>query len=430
VRTSARFVLSAALLLGALAPRAALANGRFPKANQLTVTPGKPEQMVLRTTFGVVFSNDRGAHWKWVCEQAVGYGGEWDPPIGVMSSGMVLAGTIDGLTLSPDHGCAWNLAENVRKRAIIDVVVRANAPNEGFALASAGAGEDDAGAPLFKTEIFGTADDGKSWTAANSPFDATFVAETIDVAASDPKRMYVSGSSSGNGVLYVSVDGGAAFEKRDVPLDKPKERNPFVAAVDPKNADRIYVRTNGTTSRLLVSDDAGKTYRPVFSGPPLVGFALSPDGSRVWVGSNQGLSGASTTDFAFEKLNDSAIECLFAVEDRLYECVSDAKLSFILGQSIDGGRTFSHVLGLSDVEGPLACPSDSTAAQCVAVWPTTKDLIDPLGVPADAGAESVPGVYKATGGCSAAAAPIARFGVPLLALGAVFAALRARRRSR
>ena len=100
------FALGAALV--ASAP--ALAKGRFPAANQLVVTPGKPDALVLRTTFGVLFSNDAGKTWDWVCERAVGYGGVWDPPIAAFANGTVIAGTIDGLAVSPDHGCAWGFA--------------------------------------------------------------------------------------------------------------------------------------------------------------------------------------------------------------------------------------------------------------------------------------------------------------------------------
>ncbi|MFO0674015.1 MAG: hypothetical protein U0235_31080 [Polyangiaceae bacterium] len=58
----------------AVAP-AARANGRFPAANQLEATPGNDGSLVLRTTFGILFSNDGAKTWDWVGERGVGYGG-------------------------------------------------------------------------------------------------------------------------------------------------------------------------------------------------------------------------------------------------------------------------------------------------------------------------------------------------------------------
>ena len=52
--------------------RAAHANGRYPLANQLVARPGRSHHLVARTTFGLLRSDDAGATWTWVCEDALG----------------------------------------------------------------------------------------------------------------------------------------------------------------------------------------------------------------------------------------------------------------------------------------------------------------------------------------------------------------------
>src|SRR5690348_12401562 len=97
-----------ALVFGVLLASSAWANGRFPAASQLVVRPGHPEQMSLRTTFGLLVSNDAGKSWDWVCETAMGYGGQEDPGIGVTATGTTLLGTTQGLSESFDFDCDWS----------------------------------------------------------------------------------------------------------------------------------------------------------------------------------------------------------------------------------------------------------------------------------------------------------------------------------
>src|SRR5258706_14268009 len=92
---------SCASLAAALAwASPARANGRFPAANQLVVAAQDPSYLILRTTFGIMFSHDRGQNWDWVCEKAVGYGGLDHPSMGITKTGR-LAGPVSGLAGSP-----------------------------------------------------------------------------------------------------------------------------------------------------------------------------------------------------------------------------------------------------------------------------------------------------------------------------------------
>ncbi len=287
-----------ALLLAGLSSAPALANGRFPKANQLVIAPCAPDTMTLRTTFGILFSSDRAASWDWVCETAVGYPANTneDPSIALTANKTAIMGLYEGISVSPDTGCAWkHIGGALDKEVVVDIVLRPDAPHTVFGLTSTYVTANDAGAAIYEARLFETTDDGANWAPVGVPIDPSVLSETVEVAKSNPHRFYISAvkgaGATATGLLYVSDNDGASWAEHQVPLDLKNERAPFIAAVDPANADRIYVRTGGgsMSSRLLVSDDAGITFRAVYTGMPMLGFALSPDGSTVFLGGGDGL---------------------------------------------------------------------------------------------------------------------------------------------
>jgi len=374
LQACARAVVSAGLLL---ASGPALANGRFPTANQLVVQPGKPQVMALRTTFGVLLSTDAAKDWLWICESAIGYGMiQSDPAVGFTAGGALLAGTVVGLAVSPDTGCSWAFAGGALDGAVTDVAVRPGSPHAALALASAAAGSSAAGVPLFTTQLYSTTDDGAHWAAYGTPLDPTVLVTTVEVAASDPHRVYVSGlrnNPTTTASLFVSTNDGQAWAERPLPLDPATEQAAYIAAVDPGDEDRVYVRTGLAASRLLVTDDAGVTVRSVFSGGPMLGFALSPDGTTVYLGGPaDGLQSAKTADLQFTQRSTFGVGCLTLVGTVLYAC--DYDQSVLLAASTNGGVTFSPVLRLKDLEGPLSCPAGTTSTQCVAEWPLLRQM--------------------------------------------------------
>jgi photosystem II stability/assembly factor-like uncharacterized protein len=419
----------------------ARANGRFPAANQLVVSRATPTSMVLRTTFGILFSQDGGATWDWVCEKAVGYGGTEDPSMGLTKAGTVLAGTFEGLATSQDKGCSWAFApDRLTQNVVVDLVVRPDAPATSLVLTNKFSKADDAGTALFQSDIFVATDDGKTWATLGPSLDPTVLFETLEVAASDPARLYVSGvrgnGMSEQGVVLTSKDTGGTWKEALVPLDVTTERAPFISAVDPKNPDRVYVRTKGSAgSRLLVSDDGAQTFHEVlkFQGD-MLGFAISDDGQKVYAGGpKDGLHEASAAPLSFTQKTAIAIQCLAASGDTVYACSNEVS-GFILGASKDDGATFSPVLHLYGVRGPLACGASTSEAACVADWPALRDS---LGTPpSDGGADGATdgGGTSSGGGSSkgcAYAAPsngdgLAALGV-LGAIAAIFAAKRRRR---
>jgi photosystem II stability/assembly factor-like uncharacterized protein len=370
-------VLSAGALAGALTSIAsagtARANGRFPASNQIVFSPTDPNVVALRATFGVLLSRDSGATWSWLCEDVFGVSqsSPTDPVIALSASSMVAGpGLGAGLAVSPDLGCAWaSAADPLRSQLVKDLVVTPQAPHAVLAVTSTyhmGAGTD--GGPGYVQQLFASDDDGASWSAKGTPIDPATPVTTVDVAPGDPTRIYVSAlrgaGQTRTASLFVSTDGGAAWVERPVPIDVTRESEVFIAAVDPQNADRVYLRTLGTASRLLVTDDAGQSFTsPLALEGPMNGFALSPDGAKVYAGGPEdGLFMATRDALAFERRSAIHVQCLAARGPELWAC-SDEPSGFIAGASDDDGATFiakAHLVA----EPALACPADAAATQC------------------------------------------------------------------
>lgn len=380
-----------AVAVGALfASGPASANGRFPASSGIVVHPTDPSFMLARVTFGLLVSRDAGQTWDWVCEQSVGFSGAEDPMYVVTANGSIAASTFSGVARSPAGACDWSVVgPPLGPQVFIDLAAQpGDAKAFGAFASSYDRQEEDGGALLFKSVLYESKDEGATFTQVGTPLDSSLLGETFDFTK-DPNRIYVSairGSGEAlRGYLLVTNDRGKTWIELPVPLVNG-ERAPYIAAVDPTDADRLYVRTANAVdrpSRLLFSSDAGKTWKTIFAGTgALLGFALSPDGKKVYVGGpgpgpdqagnprpSDGVNVASTTDFVFSRKSDVALQCLRATNAGLWGC-SNERSGFVLGVSNDDGATFApRLTRLCDVRGPLACAEGtSTARECPKQW--------------------------------------------------------------
>ena len=376
--------LAVAVLLPPLWTGVAHANGRMPGGHQVAVSPVDPSFLVLETTFGLMISHDSGSTFAWVCESPIGYddGSEQDPSIGVTPK-YILAGVREGLSLSGDGGCSWSFATS---DPVIDLVVRPDDPHTVLALTSKYVGVGDAGANVFATRVLASHDDGASWAQQGAEIDPQIEVGTIDVAAGDPNRIYVGGSRrradvdggiDREAIVLVSIDAGGTYAETTIPLNPPDETDQgaaFVSAVDPGKADRVFVRIAGNLAdRLLVSDDRAATFRTVYQGlGKLLGFALSSDGSRVFVGGPSdgvALASASSRDsgaatLSFSQNSKVGVSCLSWANGKLYACAADPLLFPELAVSTDYGATLVTKFRFACMSGALLCPGGAIAARC------------------------------------------------------------------
>jgi MYXO-CTERM domain-containing protein len=419
----------AGILLSSAQPAAA--NGRFPASNQLLFAPSDPNLVVLRTTFGVLLSHDAGLTWQWLCEDAIGLppNSTDDPTLAVTANGSIVAGTYKGLEVSHDSGCNWSfLGGGLAKQLVTDVSVRRDAPHTAVAVTSTygpNAGAD--GGAGYTSQVYQSTDDGATWAPLGTPIDPSVLTTTIDLAPSDPHRIYVAGfrlpaatGSANTPILLVSVDDGMHWAQRALP-PLVNETADYIAGVDPGNADWVYVRSQGaaaapTQSRLFVTTDAGQSFQVALTfTSPMLGFALSADGAKVYAGSPaDGLLVAARASVgspgAFHQTSAIHVNCLATHGTELWACSDEASqpVGFIAGTSTDDGATFTPRLHLDGIQSALACTPNSTAAQCSGV--PFQQLCESLGGcagwdagadgSADAGMHSSP--TKGSCGCAAA----------------------------
>ncbi len=372
-----------------LAAGSAWGNGRFPSTNRIVLSPSDPNVVIVRSTYGILPSSDHGTTWAFLCEEALGISqmAVVDPALALTAGHALVAGLRPGgLNVSNDTGCNWRCAgDQLAGEWIVDVAVRPNAPHSVVALTStllkAGGGEH--------AQAFESVDDGATWTPLGTPLDPSIQVTTIEVAASDPHRLYVS-ATRGFGPqrtasLFVSMDDGATWTEHVTPLDIALEVSLYIAGVDPLDADRVYLRTEGK-SRLFVTRDAGQSFQiPLVFDGQMLGFALSADGSKVFaggdvdglmVGDRANLSFASQPSIVLGGDGGPAklyIQCLATRGSELWACADESN-GFIAGVSTDDGATFAPKLHLNSVRAPirccasvpgaLACGADSGGAQC------------------------------------------------------------------
>lgn len=375
-------------ILAALHAGAALANGRFPDAQQLVVDPQDPDHIAVQVTYGFIQTRDHGAHWRWTCEDAAGYGGVIDPPIALLQDGTLIAGVFDGVSVSPD-GCTYSFAKapstptcqsaltDLDGRYVVDVARFPGDPTHAIAVSSNGCMNN-----LFDTRVWETPDNGKTWAQAGIDLPQSFLALTGDVAPSDPDTIYLSGFEVVTATNYVgkiarSVDHGMTWEMLTVP-GSANASAPYIGAIDPTDPKTFYVRLRSDAGKLLVTHDGGDSFTDVFTAKgKLLGFALSPDGKKLVIGGeDDGVLHGSTSDFVFTQVSAIHTRCLTWWQDKVYACASEAKDGFTIGESLDEGKTYTTIHHLSCLDGPVGCDAGSSVgSKCEAPWAQTSQTI-------------------------------------------------------
>lgn len=395
-------------------PRDASANGRAPASSQIVVDPTNKDHMVMRVTFGALVTYDGGLSWHWICEQAIGFSGVEDPAYTIVQSGGIASATFQGVSASVD-GCSWKFAKDapsttvddagnthiydggqMEKQVFVDLVSRTEDMKKLLAISSGFSNRDDAGTLFFTSRVFNSEDNATTWAQIGNDIDPAIILETVEVAKTDPLRLYLSGARGVGvnpiGVFLASTDGGQHYVETSIPLVKwpegSKEKDElsvFIAAVSPNDANTLYVRTSvadySSPTRLFVSNDGGATFKLILTGKgPLLGFALSPDGNTIYVGGpKDGLLMASASSYEWQQKNTMQVHCLTRTADTLWACSNPA--NFVAAASTDDGVTFSKQLLLNQIVGPVDCPSGSNVqAECVSRWPEQKAI---LGIPTE-----------------------------------------------
>jgi hypothetical protein len=409
-----RFPAVPVALALALSAGPVAANGRYPFANQLIVDPSDANRIVVRASFATLQSVDGGRTWSWICEGAVGYVSTEDPWLGVTSNGTVVAGSSQGLSLTTDRGCSWGfVGGELAKQHVVDLVVERNDPSHAISVTST------AGDGGFHNVLVETTDSAATWHLLGAPLPDELFIDTIEIAPSDPRRIYVSARSVAHGpVIERSDDRGASWSPIVPNWGTPVSA--WIGAVDPSDPNRVYVRLKDSSAPLpgamtmteavgtdrlgvIVFDDAGdasadamlsSSYKDLFvsagfkdpmtTGAPhgLVAFAISPDGKNVAVGGYDDNLHIIATDTGVDQKVMSAVaghdapyaihpNCLTWTSAGIFACGLFSLDLFTIAFSPDQGATFHNLLEWDNGFCLLDCPAGTTTAdKCPAEWET------------------------------------------------------------
>ncbi len=419
--------------------RSALANGRYPLANQLVARPGDANHLVARTTFGLLRSDDAGVSWTWVCEDALGMlDVAEDPSLALTGDGTSIVAYSQGINVSHD-GCIWTPAVGIPGgRFAVDVTVSPARPHDVLAIElSVDTGPDAAGGG-YTLRLVASADDGATWADVGAPLPG-FLGATVEVATASADRVYISGKvlATNQPALAHSNDGGRTFALVAIP-GVASDAGAFIGAVDPIDPDVVYLRISPTATapgRVIVTRDGGATFADLVTIPGDVsGFALSPDGATLAVGGVDnglyvGATAVGDASAAFPLVGTVKPSCLTWVGARLLACAKEAVDMFSIAASDDAGGHFTPLLHLADVTPVSDCPASSSAGMCSSKWPPIAAAIG-----ADAGAPPAPDggnkPPKSSGGCGCDLGSPAREAAGTAGLVAALAIARARRRAR
>jgi len=398
-----------ALAIVLCSARLAAADGRFPATSTIHFRQGNDSDIIAGLTFGLAVSHDGGATWRWMCTQAVGYGGMYDPAYAYSASGAMFATTFNGLKVNRD-GCTFGATPTGATFVSTDAL----GPDHALYISAA----DPADAKIYQS-----VDDGVSFPQSAAPGLVNDWWESLLVAPSDATRVYLSGyrfamacdanspvqyapctaaadcqdathmtgacapqkqlllfESSTGGASFAALPGNQVFAGATSVVGLTTSINSVIdlVGVDHANASVLYARVsleNGTAGygiyKIDTSTDTAWT-RVYDAATPMVflarsngdlveasptGAAVSSNGGSTWT--------ALTSPPQINCLAENSAGVVFACTANYgadgYGIMKSADLS-----------TWTGVLHFQDLAGPVACAAGTVQHDtCVGALPET-----------------------------------------------------------
>lgn len=404
--------LALAIVMATAAP--AFANGRFPASTSLAYKPGDDQTVALGLTFGLVLSNDDGAHWYWMCEQSIGYGGTFDPKYAIGPDGTLYATTFDGLRVSRDGGCTFETSTADQPLGPGNI---ANIWVDAIAVASDGSVWVGTAENGVVNAIYRSTDQARTFTEAG--LDSTTIWwKSIQVSPSDPMTAYVSGyqvAPSTQVFVYKTSNGGTSWDP--LPIDTIQlGTSPLVMvdAVDPANPAIVYARSVGANGpsgdRLYRSEDGGQTWTDVLDAGDTLHVAMRSTGELV---AGTVKSDDMTHGCTYRSSNHGATfgSCdygpqMACVKERgdgeMFACGANWDPDFFAVARSSDAQAWSKVFRFHEMSGPLHCAQGTVQYDMCELqqWPSIKEQFGVVG-PVDAGVPDGEPVDGGKGCCDA-----------------------------
>jgi hypothetical protein len=337
--------------------------------------PASPQDLVVASTYGFLVSHDGGATWRWGCEAGFGVLDAWVPEYELTATGVMTVTTLSGLRHSSD-GCTWTTAAGA---AGTDVASTTAVGGDGAIYLGSGA------SPAV---ILRSTDDGATFAATGALGANVDWVESIAVAPSNPMRVYATGSAfvgERQVRLWRSDDGGASWMPLATMALLPTSSSELeVAAIDPANADRVFLRVTNAGAVLqeavFRTDDAGQGWTEVLRVPDYVtGVTVRANGYVVAATRSNGLYASIDGNGPMGLLpgRTLTVSCLTELSGgELWVCADNFGSDRMgIGRSTDA-ETWTKVMTMLDLAGPIDCPAGTVQKdECnQGAWCLYKDL--------------------------------------------------------
>ena len=374
LRLGSAFPLLIALsaLLGGTLARA---HGSAPEPRQILLRADHPEQIILATNFGLIFSEDGGETWLFSCERGISdYAGPY--LLGAPPSNRIL-GMTSGLIYSDDDSCSWNAAGGV----LHDVLPYAFAvdPSNWKRVYAIGARRDD----LRSGDGIYVSDDG-GLTFGEPVFTAPAGSAllTISVAPSQPSRLFAAMFSApeNHPILLRSQDSGAHWELAADLVDS-FGGSPFdLLAIDPVDSNRMYARILGPSAETLaISADGGLSFVQSVSIPGKLNAFLKLASGTILVGGTAGTEALAYRSRdggqSFEPWPEAPhVHALAERHGKLYVAADNFADGYAIAESDDEGAQLRPLTGFQNLRAVRSCVADVCAERCAyyagsELWP-------------------------------------------------------------
>ncbi len=354
----------------------AQADGSVPEARQILLPAERPEQIILATNFGLIFSEDSGKTWLFSCARGLGaYAGPY--LLGAQTPHRLFAMTNAGLIHSDDDSCGWQAPADTWS----DLLPFAFAldPSSAQRVYAIAVPRDDLG---NGDSIYVSDDAGLSFGKPKFTSPARSALLSVLVAPGRPRRLFATLflTPENHPVLLRSDDAGEHWEM-GADLVEALGENPFeLLAIDPLDENTLFVRILGPTAETLAtSHDGGLSFVQSASIPgKLNAFLELASGTLIVVGTaGTDAVGYRSTDggHSFEAWDRAPHGHALAERNgKLYVAGDSFADGYAIAESDDEGAHLRPLTGFKQVQAVKSCVADVCAESCayyagIGLWP-------------------------------------------------------------
>jgi len=385
----------------ALAAGAARADGAFPDSFALFAPADQPNRLVLATNFGLLRSEDNGATWFLVCEEAMNaYNaflyGQSTPPLDQIG-----AASPSGLALSSDDACTWTIATGgVSTGFVEDFFFDPSQPTRTLAVLSRPNGPDGGQQPMA---VYQNIDGGDLFDT--TPWYTSTIGigiQSLEISRANPQTVYLTryefqqfpdGGQLAKPFLDRTDNGGQTWSTFDLSpqLGTLPAR---IAAVDPVDPTTVYLRVvdafSGHDALAIATDGGASVAIPLQLTATMTGFLRRANGEILVTTKDSGSQRSTDHGQTFQPwASNLHLRAVAERGEQLYLVGDNFLDGFAVASANDDASNRTPLLVFNqNLCGPVSCGNIATA--CAMPWAALKTT---LVIPDDACTQ------KTSGGC-------------------------------